>query len=148
MLVEWHTNTIPTQKCVSRDIVVKVEDSIVISITKSINELRDETLSLKNIVIKRLQEQNEKLNDKYNRLEKRFIFLKKILLLLTSMEREIIVFTGITDNVQDHHLEEISILLTSMEREIIQFLLALKTMYRMTSWTRLLNLFYLILMSI
>lgn len=78
------------QKCSSRDIVVKLEDTIVISITKSINDLRDEILNLKNIVIKRLQEQNEKLNNKCNRLEKRFIFLKKISLLLTNMEREII----------------------------------------------------------
>ena len=78
------------QKCSSRDIVVKLEDTIVISITKSINDLRDEIFNLKNIVIKRLQEQNEKLNNKCNRLEKRFIFLKKISLLLTNMEREII----------------------------------------------------------
>lgn len=61
------------QKCLSRDIVVKLEDTIVISITKSISDLRDEILNLKNIVIKRLQEQNEKLNNKCNRLEKRFV---------------------------------------------------------------------------
>ena len=120
MLVEWHTNIIPTQKCLSRDIVVKLEDTIVISITKSISDLRDEILKLRNIVIKRLQEQNEKLNDKCNWLEKRFIFLKKDLTSLNQYgNRNNIVFTGIPDNVQDPHLEEISILLISMEREVI-----------------------------
>ena len=51
----------------------------------------DQILNPKNIAIKRLQEENEKLHDKCKRLEKRvcFFFWKKMSILSTSMDGEI-----------------------------------------------------------
>ena len=49
--------------------------SPVSSITNSINGLMgDQILNPKNIAVKRLQEENEKLHDKCKRLEKRVVF--------------------------------------------------------------------------
>ena len=89
------------------DIIRKLEDNIISSITNSINGLSDEILNLKNIVIKRLQEENEKLHDKYNKLGKRVIFLEKDINSLNQYgRRNNIVFTGMPDILQDDELEE------------------------------------------
>ena len=89
------------------DIIRKLEDNIISSITNSINGLSDEILNLKNIVIKRLQEENEKLHDKYNKLGKRVLFLEKDINSLNQYgRRNNIVFTGIPDILQDDELEE------------------------------------------
>ena len=89
------------------DIIRKLEDNIISSITNSINGLSDEILNLKNIVIKRLREENEKLHDKYNKLGKRVLFLEKDINSLNQYgRRNNIVFTGIPDILQDDELEE------------------------------------------
>ena len=89
------------------DIIRKLEDNIISSITNSINGLSDEILNLKNIVIKRLREENEKLHDKYNKLGKRVLFLGKDINSLNQYgRRNNIVFTGIPDILQDDELEE------------------------------------------
>ena len=89
------------------DIIRKLEDNIISSITNSINGLSDEILNLKNIVIKRLQEENEKLHDNYNKLGKRVIFLEKDINSLNQYgRRNNIVFTGMPDILQDDELEE------------------------------------------
>ena len=89
------------------DIIRKLEDNIISSITNNINGLSDEILNLKNIVIKRLREENEKLHDKYNKLGKRVLFLEKDINSLNQYgRRNNIVFTGIPDILQDDELEE------------------------------------------
>ena len=89
------------------DIIRKLEDNIISSITNSINGLSDEILNLKNIVIKRSQEENEKLHDKYKKLGKRVIFLEKDINFLSQHGwRNNIVFTVMPDILQDDELEE------------------------------------------
>ena len=89
------------------DIIRKLEDNIISSITNNINGFSDEILNLKNIVIKRLREENEKLHDKYNKLGKRVLFLEKDINSLNQYgRRNNIVFTGIPDILQDDELEE------------------------------------------
>ena len=89
------------------DIIRKLEDNIISSITNSINGLSDEILNLKNIVIKRSQEENEKLHDKYKKLGKRVIFLEKDINFHSQHGwRNNIVFTVMPDILQDDELEE------------------------------------------
>ena len=89
------------------DIIRKLEDNIISSITNNINGFSDEILNLKNIVIKRLREENEKLHDKYNKLGKRVLFLEKDINSLNQYgRRNNIVFTGTPDILQDDELEE------------------------------------------
>ena len=50
----------------------QVEENIV----SSINSLRDEITNLENIIIKKLQEDNERLRTRYNKLENKLVSLR------------------------------------------------------------------------
>ena len=72
----------------------------------SINRLKDETISLKDTVIKRLQEENERLCVKCQQLENRVALIESSHDALEQYSRRNnLVISGIPDSVQDSGLE-------------------------------------------
>ena len=89
------------------DILAKLEENIINSINNNISGLRDEILNLKDVAIKRLQEENEKLHNKCNKLAGKVVSLEKEINSLNQYgRRNNILFTGIPDTVPDDELEE------------------------------------------
>ena len=76
------------------------------NIVNNINSLKDEIISLKDTVIKRLLEENERLRDKCQQWENRVVLIE---LSHDALEqygrRNILVISGIPDSVQDSDLE-------------------------------------------
>ena len=73
---------------------------------KRINELKDEVLNLKDIVIKNLQEDNARLHAKCNYLEKTVVSLETKLTHLDQYGRQNnLVLSGIPDTAEDKDLE-------------------------------------------
>ena len=64
MTHEYNTRT-KKEAVVKNEALAKVEENII----STINCLKEEIINLKDIVIKRLQEENKKLREKYSKLE-------------------------------------------------------------------------------
>ena len=76
------------------------------NIINNINSLKDEIISLKDTVIKRLQEENERLRVKCQQLENRLAFIESSHDALEQYgRRNNLVISGIPDSVQDSELE-------------------------------------------
>ena len=76
------------------------------NIINNINSLKDEIISLKDTVIKRLQEENERLCVKCQQLENRVAFIESSHDALEQYgRRNNLVISGIPDSVQDSELE-------------------------------------------
>ena len=76
------------------------------NIINNINSLKDEIISLKDTVIKRLQEENERLLVKCRQLENRVAFIESYHDALEQYgRRNDLVISGIPDCVQDSELE-------------------------------------------
>ena len=76
------------------------------NIINNINSLKDKIISLKVLVIKRLQEENERLCDKCQQLENRVALIESSHDALDQYgRRNNLVISGIPDSVQDSDLE-------------------------------------------
>ena len=85
-----------------KDALAKIEQSII----KSISELKDKVLNLKDIVIKNLQEDNTRLQAKSNYLEKKVVSLEAKLNYRDQYGTgNNLVLSGIPDTVEDEDLE-------------------------------------------
>ena len=92
-----------------KDIPVTTDllQSLVDNITCSINSLRDDFSSLKDVVIKRLQEDNAQLRTKCDCLERKVNVLQSSIDDLEQYDRRNnIILSGIPDSVSDDNLEE------------------------------------------
>ena len=84
------------------DPLVKLEEDII----NSINNLKEEIVNLKDIVIKRIQDENEKLRAKCNTLVKKMVTLEQKLNSLWQYgRRNNFVLSGIPENITDNQLE-------------------------------------------
>ena len=84
----------------------KLEENIINHINASVSSLRDEFLNLKDIVIKRLQDENTHLQSKCKSLEDKVTSLEKNLNSLDQYgRRNNIVLSGIPECVADNALE-------------------------------------------
>ena len=101
-----------THECNTRgkkDIVVATDSlkSLEGNITSNINSLRDDFNSLKGDIIKRLQEDNARLQAKCDCLEKRVdVLLSSIADLEQYGQRNNLILSGIPDSVSNDDLEE------------------------------------------
>ena len=94
----------------SQDLVNKLEKSIV----QSINNLNDEIINLKDMIIKNLQDENTRLKEKREKLENRAVILESNHNDLAQYGRwNNVVFSGIPQNVPDKNLESTVILVLS-----------------------------------
>ena len=84
----------------------KLEENIINHINASVQSLRDEFLNLKNIIIKRLQDENTCLQSKCNSLEDKVTHLEENLNSLNQYgRRNNTVLSGIPECVADKALE-------------------------------------------
>ena len=99
MLHDYNTRV---KKNTEQDDLAKLE----LNIIKSINELKDEALKLKDMVVKNLKEENPILHFKCNYLEKKVVSLEtKFNHLDQYGRRNSLVLSGIPDTVEDKDLE-------------------------------------------
>ena len=86
---------------VTTDLLKSLEDNII----SKINSLRDDFNSLKDVVIKRLQEDNARLRPKYDCLERRVDVLQSSIDDLEQYDwRNNLILSGIPDSVSDDDL--------------------------------------------
>ena len=102
MTHEYNTQT-KKEAVVSNEVLAKVEENII----STINCLKEETINLKDIVTKRLQEENKKLQEKCSKLENDVISNESSVNALELYgRRNNIVVSGIPVHVSDRDLEE------------------------------------------
>ena len=102
MTHEYNTRT-KKEAVVSNEALAKVEENII----STINCLKEEIINLKDIVIKRLQEENKKLREKCSKLENDVISNESSVNALEQYgRRNNIVVSGIPLHVSDRDLEE------------------------------------------
>ena len=102
MTHEYNTLT-EKEAVVSNETVAKVEENII----STINCLREEIINLKDIVIKRLQEENKKVRKKCSKLENDVISNESAVNALEQYgRRNNIVVSGIPLHVSDRDLKE------------------------------------------
>ena len=98
---DYNTRT-KKESVVSSECLQTLEANII----NNINSLKDEIISLKDTVIKRLQEENERLRVKCQQLENRLAFIESSHDALEQYgRRNNLVISGIPDSVQDSELE-------------------------------------------
>ena len=101
MYHDYNTRT-KKESVVSCECLQTVEANII----NNINSLKDEIISLKETVIKRLQEENERLSDKCKQLENRVAFIELSHDALEQYDRRNnLAISGIPDSVQNSDLE-------------------------------------------
>ena len=101
MTHEYNTQT--KEAVVSNEALAKVEENII----STINCLKEEILNLKDIVIKRLQEENKKVWEKCSKLENDVISNESSVNALEQYgRRNSIVVSGIPAHVSERDLEE------------------------------------------
>ena len=84
----------------------KCRQTLEVNIINNINSLKDENISLKDTVIKRLQEENERLRDKWQQSENRVALVESSHDILEQYgRRNDLVISGIPDSAQDTDLE-------------------------------------------
>ena len=99
MLHDYNTRA---KKNTEQDDLAKLE----LNIIKSISELKDEALNLKDMVIKNLKEENARLHFKCSYLEKKVVSLETKFNHLDQHGRgNSLVLSGIPDTVEDKDLE-------------------------------------------
>ena len=104
MTHEYNTRT--KEAVVSNEVLAKVEENII----STINCLKGEIINLKDIVIKRLQEENKKLREKCSKLENDVISNESSVNALEQYgRRNNIVVSGIPAHVSERDLEDIVI---------------------------------------
>ena len=102
MTHEYNTQT-KKEAVVSNEVLAKVEENII----STINCLKEETINLKDIVTKRLQEENKKLQEKCSKLENDVISNESSVNALEQYgRRNNIAVSGIPVHVSDRDLEE------------------------------------------
>ena len=102
MTQEYNTRT-KKETIVSNEALAKVEQNII----SAINCLKEEIINLKDIVIKRLQEENKKLREKCSKLENDVISNESSVNTLEQYgKRNNIVASGIPAHVSESDLEE------------------------------------------
>ena len=82
-----------------------MEENIISHINASVSFLRDEFLNLKGIIIKKLQDENTRLQSKCKSLEDKITCLEENLNSLDQYERTNIVRSGIKECVADNALQ-------------------------------------------
>ena len=98
---DYNTRT-KKESVVSSECLQTLEANII----NNINSLKDEIISLKDTVIKRLQEENERIHDKCQQFENRVALTELSHDALEQYSRRnSIVISGIPDSVQDSDLE-------------------------------------------
>ena len=86
----------------NHDPLVKLEENII----NCINNLKEEIINLKDIVIKRFQDENERLRAKFSTLENKVVTLEQNLNSLGQYgRRNNLVLTGIPESMLDNQLE-------------------------------------------
>ena len=96
-------NTRNKEAVVSNEVLAKVEENII----STINCLKEEIINLKDILIKRLQEENKKLREKCSKLENDVISNESSVNALEQYgRRNNIVVSGIPVHVSERDLEE------------------------------------------
>ena len=98
---DYNTRT-KKESVVSSECLQTLETNII----NNINSLKDEIISLKDTVIKKLQEENERLRVKCQQLENKVAFIESSHDALEQYgRRSNLVISGIPDSVQDSELE-------------------------------------------
>ena len=115
MTYKYNTQT-RKEAVVSNEALAKVEKNII----STINCLKEEIINFKDVVIKRLQEENKKLREKCSKLEYDVISSESSVNALEQYgRRNNIVVSGIPGHVSERDLEE----------TVIQYSLILKLMF-------------------
>ena len=97
-----HESVSDSDNASNHDPLVKLEENII----NCINNLKEEIVNLKDIIIKRLQDENEKLRAKCSTLENKVITLEQNLNSLGQYgRRKNLVLSGIPENIPDNQLE-------------------------------------------
>ena len=87
----------------NHDPLVRLEENII----NCINNLKEKIINLKDIVIKRLQDENEKMRAKCSTLENKVVSLEQNLNSLGQYGRKNdLVLSGIPENIPDNQLED------------------------------------------
>ena len=87
----------------NHDPLVRLEENII----NCINNLKGKIINLKDIVIKRLQDENEKMRAKCSTLENKVVTLEQNLNWLGQYgRRNNLVLSGIPENIPDNQLED------------------------------------------
>ena len=98
----WHESVSESDSASNHDPLVKLEENII----NSINSLKEEIINLKDIVIKPLQDENERLRAKCGTLENKVVTLEQNLNSLGQYGRKNnLVLAGIPESIPDNHLE-------------------------------------------
>ena len=88
----------------NHDPLLKLEKNII----NSVNNLKEEIVNVKDIVIKRLQDENEKLPAKCSTLENKVLSLEQNLNLLGQYgRRNNLVLSGILENIPDNQFNHL-----------------------------------------
>ena len=95
MFHDYNTRT-KKKSVVSNDCLQTLEANII----NNINRLKDEIISLKDTVIKRLQEENERLRDKCQQLENRVLSNRLMILLSNTVKKIPTLWPLFMDRVQ------------------------------------------------
>ena len=94
--------------CSNQDdnLLAKMEENILNNMNSKFVDLKNEISNLKYIIIKRLQDENQQLQEKCKKLEEKVINVESdVNSLNQNGRRNNIVFTGIPDSVNDEDLE-------------------------------------------
>ena len=87
---EYKTRDKRQESLYQEDIISQLQENNINNIKLNINASRVETINLKGIIIKRLQDENQKLQVKYSKLEERITAAKSVVHSLINMREETI----------------------------------------------------------
>ena len=115
---EYKTRDKRQESLYQEDVISQLQENNINNIKLNINASRVEIINLKGIIIKRLQDENQKLQVKYSKLEERITAAKSVVHSLIQHERRNnITFTGILKPVQEEQLN-------SMRHHFVQILVS------------------------
>ena len=105
---DYNTRGKKQELCSNQDdnLLAKMEENILNNMNSKFVDLKNEISNLKDIIIKRLQDENQRLQEKCKKLEEKVINVESDVNSLNQYDRRNnIVFTGIPDSVNDEDLE-------------------------------------------
>ena len=105
---DYNTRGKKQELCSNQDdnLLAKMEENILNNMNNKFVDLKNEISNLKDIIIKRLQDENQRLQEKCKKLEEKVINVESdVNSLNQNGRRNNIVFTGIPDSVNDEDLE-------------------------------------------
>ena len=105
---DYNTRGKKQELCSNQDdnLLAKMEENILNNMNSKFVDLKNEISNLKDIIIKRLQDENQRLQEKCKKLEEKVINVESDVNSLNQYgRRNNIVFTGIPDSVNDEDLE-------------------------------------------